>query len=494
MATLQWYYNWFTTTAGEFIADAPIYAADDVLTDTDMDQLLTAHIARRVPVATKGGGGLILFTVEELPKRRRRLIRWTKQVNERGGKIPHEHSVPLLTVREATDAVATHSFAVCIDIEGQFDAIVTPIGEADAPLHVFSYKAQKYAMSTIPTGQRQSSSLAQLITQWLAQPAVRLGFRVDTYVDNIRILVRDEQLDTLPAAIDAVYNRALTVQLQFDIPRSEAVPLQRYDFLGVRYDHVARTVDLTDRARAKLTEAATDIAACDIPYRRLQECVGTFQHAERVLHTEVMPLQRYWIYKQIRRLARPDPYTRTPRLAAELVHIWPSARAAWTNWITSLMRAPPRHVESRGRPTAVLIADASESGWAAWFWDDHEPPRVVASEWPAWLVHMQPLISELEILALALGLAMLTIRRRTVLTLVSDNTTALAGVRRGHLRNYFDSRALQLLLGILKEKNLRVASSYYIRSAHNPADFFSRLAEYLKRHRTPDGTAIQALQ
>lgn len=474
---LKWryHYKFFTNWIVDELEGEPVIENRN-LTAEEIQQLLAAGVIEVMPEGSRHGGGVKLFCVPEIQKARKRLIRWTRKLNELH-KIDPALTVTFPAMEHIISAARTATYASAIDVSGMFDAL--SIDDDVRNAHVFSHQGTLYRLATVPTGQRQSAGIAHLISTWLAMPA---GDLADVWIDNIRIKATPATLSAHAQIVAEIYQRAERIGLTFNERLEEAViPQRHYDFLGITFDHTQQQVTVAGKTAAKLREARATFAQDfkQLHYGDALQTFGLLLHCERVLHVTKDRAKNYYIMKNLRRLARLDTNL------DEKGGIWKSTKPLWTRWIDDIINAPPRIVVAPPQSMDMtIIVDASLAGWGAWIFADREMPTVLAAAWPNWLTALDPNIAELEIYAIATALATLdrgTDAHPINVHVISDNTTALHGCRKGNLRGFFQNAALLTLQKECKRINVTIAKSSYIKSENNPADFFSRLATQLKR-------------
>lgn len=470
------HYRFFTSWVAETLRGCAI-EDNSSLSDTEVAELLDALIVERVPAEEMDtvGGGLVIFTVDEAEKNRRRLIRWTKVLNEMY-KVTEPVHFPELA--DLIENARLHQAASVFDIAGMFDAMQLQHDTRNA--HAFRHNGAVYRLCTVPTGQRHACGLAHLITSWIVRDAEQLGL-ADVWVDNVRIrhdVARDPTATLHTRLVRAAYARAESLGFVFNEPlQTVCIPTTVYTFVGMDFNH--DTVKVSAKTTGKLNQAK-DWISVGMTYEEALKTFGVMLHTERVMRVTKEPAAHYYILKNLRRLARSNTHFGAAGV------VWPSIIKQWRDWMNRLLRAPPRKIHQLRPPTNMtLVVDASLEGFGAWFFDDTGGlPAVIGAAWPQWLRHMEPNIAELEILAIAMGIALYQRndkQKSLAVHVISDNTTALAGCRRGTLRNYFQNRALLYLQEALSSNNMRITQTSYIRSERNPADIFSRLPQLLKQ-------------
>ena len=137
------------------------------------------------------------------------------------------------------------------------------------------------------------------------------------------------------------------------------------------------------------------------------------------------------------------------------------------------MAAPPFTILPGRIPTFEIYTDAGLSGWGAIAFG-HVDNRILiaAKEWSLKMKNKH--INVLELAALKFAFEQLDIQNATVNVHV-DNTSCAARVRKGYCRAWEANNICEELRALVKQKGITVNNVSYVKSADNPADYWSRI-------------------
>ena len=426
------------------------------------------------------GGGLKVFTIAEWLKDRRRIIRFTQRINDENS-IEDEFKVPLPSEQQLFSRLQ-HAACACIDIEGFYDSLRLP--EAATMAYVFSAHGRFFKLLTVPTGQRHSVGLAQLIARWLVH-----GVRAptDVWIDNIRIV----DSPTFEADVDSIFSRAAALNLVINESRESVKPLSSYDFLGVRYNHSSGTIAIAAKTLQKIFQVRSTLSTSKsfaaLDQQQALEIFGLFLWSDHIVRAEINRSDFYYIFKNLRRIAQSIQQRGAP--SKQPGALWASTFTTWKQWANLLARNRPQKVLGAATVSSqrvTIYTDASLSGWGVVIFVGHsKSPSVIAGDWPSWVKNKNPTINELEIAAIVNMAIVTELKPGTMIDLYCDNTTAIAGVKKGILRNFHESNALMELAHVFNEKKWGINSIQYVNTKDNPADYFSRIIQASTSYRQP---------
>jgi len=443
--------------------------ASKLLTPVDAELLVRDRIARRVALAdeirTPTRGTLIVFSVVELEKQRRRIIHWSKDHNNAAYENGYVPQVPLGHISKYLDAANAECGGV-LDLRCAFWQIALA-ENAYAYYRFQDADGHLYEMTRVMMGHVAACELTQIVTSAIAgDPAVVqhqhvAAARVHVWIDGIRFYGTDRQVRASLAAARGVAEKC---RATFKDP--DYSPAKRYQFIGMSVDHVAHTNRIADKTRNQLPEPTPG----QLSAREVERLVGRLLFAAGVTQDPIA--KYYWVLKWARRVCNnvnrglwPEDF---------LVSVSPSMRRDINRWRAVATAAhAPRLVAADAR-AATLFVDATLSMYGAVlvlptqqvlisgdYFDDGLESHINVRESQAALYGLQDFkraLVEQEI---------------RIVNLVIDNTSAEHAIN----RNTSTSAQIAAVVARVAEAALELdidVRARRIKSADNPADEPSR--------------------
>lgn len=253
---------------------------------------------------------------------------------------------------------------------------------------------------------------------------------------------------------------------------------QRYDFLGVTYDHARHSTTIKASLREKLRAALALISLTSseqltlMHLRNLLSILGTVQYASQISGNH--RAKYYTTLKFFRRRAAANALLDAP------AEFWPCAVPQLIQWITYEINAPPRTwnlEELDPEFQAVLYTDASNTGMGAVLYRPDGSISVVATRWDS-DPEDTPHINILEAKAILHALDTLRMDDLLGIHLKIDNTSVMYCLQKTLSRSFELNRIIEK---ILEHRNFgKILSIAYIASANNRSDVLSRLSTDLR--------------
>ena len=359
----------FEVAAGLFSHIPTSVVEDANMSREDIEALLHADLIRMAPdqnVTTNTRS----FCVPEIAKGRRRWICHPPNFNTEASQ--RMESVSLPKPDEVMNKVGRFRFAWDIDLRSYYHQF-----GLDDYLFVFRCHNKLYHLTTIPTGAAPCPLLAQYYSTALAQlakeqvPEDDVDF--DVYIDNIRLLTNDEGV--LRRFMRALFRSASVLQIEINESSEEvfARDMQKYEFLGIAFDHGNQSTKLGTKTRNKLIDITNE--GTNPTMGAVLRWFGVLQYAAFVNGT--VRGKFFWIYKFMRRRAQQRSLLKEP------ANIWPSLANQWCEWLRIELEAPARIWDANKQPTApvTIYTDASGSGYAAVIFL-HDRTLTCAGRWP----------------------------------------------------------------------------------------------------------------
>lgn len=356
---------------------------------------------------------IIPFSVGEQAKRRRRFIAHPEEQNE-----DVDVKVGMARLSDIEEGVRLHEGARLTDIAAYYQHFELPT--TTRCRYSFRCSSGCFQLTTAPTGHSHCSGIAQMLSESLAWLEPPRGL-VAVYNDNFRC-----SGDALSSEHDMLSIKQAGAYVGLTFNELETPFLQTYDFLGVRCDHVKKTLALTDRTVAKLMEVRGIITSdmANVSMKTFRSFMGLLIFASSILRTRLA--QFYYVLKCFRRRCSSD----TDDSATSV--IWPSCRAPLLAWCNLLLTNTPRQVLCRQLCEVVLFTDASLTGWGAVLFMDGQHFSF-GSKWISDRVN----INELEACALRLAIQHFAyLLQNRHIKLVVDNSSLFFTYGKGRSRNF----------------------------------------------------------
>lgn len=448
--------------------------AESKLTSLDIEALRNANLIR--PIAAHEVKAVVkTFSIVEVAKRRRRFIA-EPQLN----KILKEPGASSLTSPEEIVRAVSFSHACTSDMPwfyGQFE-----LEPEVQPYYCLHHDNQWFALTTIPTGSRQASALADRIMKIFAKKATHQTKVVaNTYIDNLRLAGEYQQCEeTMRRFKQLMMNNGFTTNPEND---GEEIPRTQYQFLGYHIDHDLKNVSLTQSHKGKITAWREEILTWYTkltPFVCITQVIGFLNFASQVL--AIPRGDFYYCFKYMRGMAAKNTHMQ------ENVMVWKSVVNQLVQWCDTCISTPPRHIWAcKPRIVTTIFTDACPSGYGiiiippigpitttgGKFWNDEriEILETRAILYAICMLHQAPIQAEAPQ------------ETSHMISLFVDNTSAIAICK----RNYSSNFTLNMLG--TKIRNCATTKGYdsleitYIHTSINPSDPLSRMFEQQKTKR-----------
>ncbi len=399
---------------------------------------------------------------------RRRVILHPALANEHVNQSGYQPDVPLKHVSRYI-SVVHDQVASLRDLKLGFWGVEIP-ESARSQFRFLDDRNMIWEMNRLPMGHTVAPELMQIITSILAghpdyvkpEFAAPPTVTVHIWIDNIRwtgprrdVARASAAADRLAAAANVTWKAEDTRDL-----------VTRYEFIGVAFDHDARTVSLSGKNATRLPDEIPE----RISFDTLEVLIGRLIFAAGAL---CIPLAHVWWPIKWARRRYYDFNHQKIHLSDDMV-VPPAVSRGLSWWLRHARRSYRVPAVRPGAPS-VLFSDASLRGWGAVLVTSRQEVFVAGGPWPR--DHVSGDINVLEARALDLGLAHLRdafLRSGDPkLDILVDNTSVESGVRRGVGHSPFVSDALCPAIAALRELGIPITVDY-IRTAENPADAPSR--------------------
>jgi hypothetical protein len=299
------------------------------------------------------------------------------------------------------------------------------------------------------------------------QPTLHLlqhGGSFDVCIDNIRYCGSKELLSW------AVHTTATTCR-ELDISTNPpGYPEEKYDFLGVGYDHSNGTVSLGLKIRNKVEALVIPEGGSSTPLSVMLSILGVLVHASHILQ---LPLVRYYyFYKCVRR--------RAARASGvhDIVSWWAAAARDAERWRSDVLIAPPTHPHLFHNAVMSCVTDASLNGWGIVIYDNatmstysegNTQPRKVRFG----SFKRREIIALLEARAMLYGVQSLP-EENIEVNFYTDNETLRMAIAKRRSKNFTLNAIIRNIFQHLEQCRI-TARFLRIASKDNPADVLTRL-------------------
>ena len=484
--TLSHFYR--STSAADWLWDNRDSSLDidadkgSALLDGDIQVLLNAQFAKLVGLCSDLPAGIsvncFVFTVLELLKGRRRIIAWPRATNVAERRVldmlKAAHCVVPFPKANTLRMRVVKKYAAHVDLTKFFQQFELLTRKR----FYFAHDGNAYELTTIPTGAVAPPIMAQILLRACVSLAIRRANATscvvfDTMIDNARLCSDDWD------ALSASWTELMKIFEWLGSTVGEALQPAHstgcYEFLGIAFDHVSRSVALSEKFRVKLAKAATLLQQTrSLVIADILSIFGACVWAAQVL---ALPLaELYAILKFVRRVS--SALASGAKLT-DTRDVWPSITDHWVQWMTSAMVSNVTITVSQlSSPRLIAFTDASDSGWGVVIFDG-DKTTILAGKWSE--AERALHINEKEFLTIKKMLLTYecdtsqTVCGVRVMDLFVDNTTAGAWAGTANPRNYVMSQIKQDIEQLKIAAHIIVENVAYVASLANPSDIMSRL-------------------
>ena len=411
-------------------------------------------------------GGMRLFAVPEHAKRRWRLILHTISVNS---SFPVSSSFTLPSLEEIKLSVNKGDYAAQFDMKNWF----TQFGLAPGVRDYYVTKAgNKYYRATrLPTGMRQSCTVAQCASEILAEKTKKY---VSTYVyiDNILFVgTRENVKIAIQVFLEECARVKATVNdVDFDNYDPEKYIQQELVFSGMTLNYADKTIALGPKTRMKVEKVWE--AADRLSHRMVSAYLALLFFASRVSgvhianHHDAMDIWR----KLHSEMGKEDN-----QKWDVLANLSETERKVIEEWRLEIVNMKPAKVEDTMQDFEfALITDASAGGWGGILINAHTGEVTVVAGLPeAGANSKDSNVSEPWGLFRAI-MHCTSPNQRTRIKIFTDNTPLVAAVNRKFAAASASNKVMQLLLKMRPKLSLHAE---HVPGKINPADPLSRQAK-----------------
>lgn len=403
------------------------------------------------------------FTVEEerSGSLRRRFILWTKEDNE----VQNADYRAVVDLRHVSWylGAAEDECAVKRDLRCGFFQVPLSIA-AREKTKFRDGNGKTWRLTRLPMGHVCAPEVMHTLTRVLAGDPTAcaagkafIGGRIHVFVDGIRFSGSKAMCAKYQEFVD---QRAVRTGCTFK--ESDSYTGGEYDFCGVRFDHAAHNVALTERMREKCRDSTWDT------YGALESAVARFIHASAIL--DIPLVTRYFTLKAVRR--RLNQLARGVKAETEKVSLSGAAAAELQRWQAELCKNQPVAPRSGSRGSVTIYTDASKKGWGAVLFTQCGEMKVAGAPWQGDDVYE---VNKMETKAVVNAFAAFqaVIPDGVLVDLRVDNTSVEAAVNKQNTKSEGMALALREAVDDALRRRWKVRARY-INTRDNPADPISR--------------------
>ncbi|CCD13933.1 unnamed protein product [Trypanosoma congolense IL3000] len=456
------------------------------------------------------------FCVAELKKTgwRRRMILWPEEgnakVRELHGYVP---SLNLYNRIKYLSSVWHDGPALRVDLKASFYQIpLTPIMSQHLAFWAGSEeKGGWYAFKRLPMGHTLSPEIMQIAMsslmcdeRFMVVPRAFKYYNVDTWLDDARILSTSKE--KLKAIEELIKLRLRTCEATV----GEWEVSNKYDFIGIHWDHERHMVCNAQRVIEKIKLMANDEfwdsirSPKGILASKVESLMARIIMASGVIGIDLF--EYHFCIKTIRRRLATLIQTRKDYL----VRLHKSTVRMLRNWVERCIKNKPQrpmrpsNVFSNKIRRFTICTDASTKGWGGIVYDNENggistyggpwdtkmsanqiaelEARALLNTWEQWRVMLQPtfrrLSSQREESSPGHDADARAVDTPLHVRFMVDSSVLIWALLKRQSRNRLVWKAIRPILTDISRMNKicnTTYSAFYIKSEHNPADEISRL-------------------
>ena len=363
-----------------------------------------------------------IFTVDELWKKRARVISWTFTINGTPGMKP---DMELYLQQQVRHLVWYGDVAASIDGKSAFNQL----GLDDDVGEFFCVLTERGWMQICraPMGSRGAPKAAHTILNVISNPMKSIKV---TYIDNLLGIGQKDNLQLL-RDLEVVRDRGKEANYTFneDLSDLEALIKEQVEFLGTNLDFKNKCVNLVDKVLAKLATVWSRRAEWTV--RDFIVCVCVLQYTANVLGRSMAPWQCV-----LERWARAQGQCFADKTMLEAMYEEDEeVEASMAEWICLTLQNDWVDVPKNSMNTAefVLVTDASKDMWSAIMSCSSGLTTTMQGEWPKEIENEVKSSSVAEPLAvIAAARTFIDPSARIVVKHVGDNIGSVDEINRGH--------------------------------------------------------------
>ena len=430
------------------------------LIDNDIIHKVSDDDLKRRPSRSTGWAFTVVEEREE--GERLRMIFWPREVNER---LKYNSEMRLQHVSRYINAAACETAATA-DLAVAFFQIALP-ERARAFYRFVDSNNNTYEMTRMPMGLCVSAEIMQMATETIAgclhatiPGRANLKTTNDVWIDGLRIA---GSVTNVRSAINNINSIAKEIGAAFKAPPAIA---NKYNFIGVSFDHDAHSVRVAEKTRKKLPATFPDTTTASF----LEQTVARMIFAAGVLHFPLAP--HYFALKFAIRVCHK---LRHDKVSSDTQVTIPAyCKQQLDKWLRSCHQTF-RVAERSNTAPDILYSDASKHGWGAVLIQASGEVSITGEPWSRHVNLTNNNINELEAIAVARAFSAFEnkLSSNKNVDFRIDNTSVERAVGRALARTFGINNFLAATLQTLGRDNY-VYTTSFVKSADNLADAPSR--------------------
>ena len=421
-----------------------------------------------------------VFKVPEDNKKRYRAIEHPRDINEH---CASESPVKFLTAHQRHQAVHAGEWVVDLDFAAYYDQF--GLSEAVSEYFAFLAGGQLWRMIVLPMGFKNSVNVSQHATRHMLNFKEACEIHSEPYIDNARFVSGYEKAITAASifAVRAAEANATLNEIDLNIiraipdmegkvlkARELVTPLakQKGEWLGEVYDYKNKTVEMSQRTRAKLEAIIDNWASHPPTFKSYAAAFAILQYVSRTYNLRLGPY--FGAIRALRVMSK---------LLTEVPELWPEKApefaphitACLRKWKHDLLRQKPRVVNLASAPDAFMVVDASAWGWAAAYVDSLGCEHYASNKWnPDDNFRFHSTHAEPEGIYRAIC-RFIKPGTQLKLKVATDSSSAQQTLPKGHAKSWFINEVCNRLYGTFPGLEL---DAQHIEGASMPVDQMSR--------------------
>ena len=339
-----------------------------------------------------------------------------------------------------------------------------PMHPSDKKYLRMEFLGQFYQFRALPFGISTAPWLFTMIVMVVKELFHRQGLTLFQYLDDW--LGDAETRAAASERAELLVKVCTHLGFLINTEKSELIPTQVFDFVGMHFDLAKGRVHITEKNKAKVQKLAKSfLGAKQATAQKWQSLIGTLQAQAAFIYLgklKVRPLQFH--------LAENWDQGSQPQLTSVNVPVWMPDLMRW--WLDEGVLSEGVPLQ-KPKVTHRMFTDASNIGWGA-----HLDNATCQGTWLAEEQHLH--INCLEMRAVRLALLEFQVPQMSYVLVSSDNTTVVAYINKlGGTKSWILWQETQMLFQIVTEQNIQLSARYIPGKLNVIADGLSRRGQIL---------------